>query len=423
MANTVPSTVSIAKETPATPIRLPALDWMRGLVMVLMAVDHAGIFDAGHLMTDSWLLYDVGSPLPVGHFITRWITHLCAPVFLFLAGTALALSLEKRRTTGIPESDLDRHLLKRGLILLAFDMFWIDPLTQQVLFAIGMSLICMILLRRLSNRILAGMAIAIVFSGEALVAVAFQFMRLDMAELKEVVQSLMTLSNPDLSVMQALHAKDQAVGWFAVFIPFLHPGIVVWIGPAPIFILYPFLPWLAMMMSGWVFGRYLLKQPEGSGSFFRSVERVLLAGGIGSLAIFAIVRGLNGYGNMFLPREDGSLVQWLHVSKYPPSIVFIALESGLMALCLWGFFCFQRMMAGPPRPWNPLLVFGQTALFFYLLHMPFLGIAAVTLDAVHKHGLGITYLAALGVLVLMYPLCCWFRHYKSTHSKSWVRYI
>ena len=91
--------------------RLPALDWMRGLVMVLMAVDHAGgVVDAGHLMTDSWGLYTPGTPLPVDHFLTRWITHLCAPTFLFLAGTSLALSMEKRQAGGTDARTLDRHL-------------------------------------------------------------------------------------------------------------------------------------------------------------------------------------------------------------------------------------------------------------------------------------------------------------------------
>jgi len=81
--------------------RLPALDWLRGLVMVLMALDHgSGTFNAGRLVTDSSVLYRPGTPLPAAQFFTRWVTHVCAPAFVFLAGTALALSIEKHRARG-----------------------------------------------------------------------------------------------------------------------------------------------------------------------------------------------------------------------------------------------------------------------------------------------------------------------------------
>ena len=81
--------------------RPPALDWLRGLVMILMALDHAsGTFNAGRLVTDSSVLYRPGTPLPAAQFFTRWVTHVCAPAFVFLAGTALALSIEKHRARG-----------------------------------------------------------------------------------------------------------------------------------------------------------------------------------------------------------------------------------------------------------------------------------------------------------------------------------
>src|SRR5436853_6786508 len=85
--------------------RLPALDWLRGLVMILMTVDHAsGTFNAGRLMTDSLALYQPGTALPASQFLTRWMTHLCAPTFVFLAGAALALSVEKRQAAGDPRA-------------------------------------------------------------------------------------------------------------------------------------------------------------------------------------------------------------------------------------------------------------------------------------------------------------------------------
>jgi len=108
--------------------RLAALDWLRGLVMVLMTVDHAsGTFNAGRLMTDGLALYQPGTPLPASQFLTRWITHLCAPTFVFLAGSALALSVEKRRAAGESPRAIDRFILARGLLIMALDPLWMSP--------------------------------------------------------------------------------------------------------------------------------------------------------------------------------------------------------------------------------------------------------------------------------------------------------
>src|ERR1044072_9251585 len=108
--------------------RIVALDWLRGLVMVLMTIDHAsGTFNAGRLMNDSFALYTPGTPLPVAQFMTRWITHLCAPTFVFLAGTALALSIEKRRRSGETAAALDRYIVTRGLLIAALDPLWMSP--------------------------------------------------------------------------------------------------------------------------------------------------------------------------------------------------------------------------------------------------------------------------------------------------------
>src|SRR5882724_2833757 len=99
---------------------------MRGFVMVLMAVDHSsGAFNAGHLFTDSVTLYRPGMPLPLAQFLVRWITHLCAPTFLFLAGTGLAFTVNKERAQGKSELGIDGYLLKRGLLIAVFEL-WIS---------------------------------------------------------------------------------------------------------------------------------------------------------------------------------------------------------------------------------------------------------------------------------------------------------
>ena len=128
---------------------------------------------------------------------------------------------------------------------------------------------------------------------------------------------------------------------------------------------YPLVPWLAIMMLGWVFGRYLVR--VGPGASRRSPASVLLLGaGAGSLVSSPSCAYAAGYGDMFLPRADDSWQQWLHVSKYPPSISYTALELGLLCVILAALMTFEQRIGF--RPNGILLVFGQTAMFFYLAH-------------------------------------------------------
>ena len=409
--------------------RLAAIDWMRGLVMVLMAIDHASLaFNAGRLGEDSWYMHQAGSELPVAQFFTRWITHLCAPTFVLLAGTALALSFERRRLVGARDRDLDWHLFKRALVILAFELLWWSPFSLQVLFAIGMGLICMIPLRRLSSRTLLITALAILFLYEALFWGIMHLGGITTDMIREVTNLPVPNGEFDQEALSEVGNQVRNLGWMTVFTPFFHPGLLVKIGPVPLWVQYPFVPWLGMMILGWLFGRFLLQRltaavPVDAARSSMSVERLLVISGMLALGLFVLFRAWNGYGNMLLLREDFSLVQWLYVNKYPPSLTFALLELGLMALILGGFFRYQRTMKGPVRTWNPLLVFGQTAFFFYLIHMHILIFSGLGLGMFMKHGLGAAYLAALGVLILLYPLCLWFRRFKAARPKGWVRYI
>ncbi|HEU5056288.1 MAG TPA: heparan-alpha-glucosaminide N-acetyltransferase domain-containing protein [Kofleriaceae bacterium] len=355
--------------------RVVALDWMRGIVMVLMAIDHAsGAFNGGRLFTDAVFLYEPGSPLPAAQFFTRWVTHLCAPAFLFLAGTSLAISVERRRKAGLA---VDGHIAVRALILLALEVVWMSWAWQmrwhaaflQVLFAIGASLLVMIPLRRLPAVWLLAGGIVLTVASEWVVV------------------------------------RFDDVSWIAVLFSGgpIHASVEIW---------YPVVPWLAIMMIGWAFGRHLA---DGG-----RPELPLWIGGAASLAVFALVRGVDGYGNLLLHRDDGSLIQWLHVAKYPPSLAFTALELGIMALALAGLFRLEGRIARPPT-WS--LVLGQTALFFYLLHAHLLEGAAKALGMSESGGLVETYLAAAAVLALLFPLCWWYRNYKQAHPRSLARFI
>lgn len=423
----------------ADPNRLAAIDWMRGLVMVLMAIDHASLaFNGGRLGGDAWFMHQAGSELPAAQFFTRWITHLCAPTFVFLAGTALALSFERRRLVGARDRDLDWHLFKRALVILAFELLWWAPFSLQVLFAIAMGLICMIPLRRLSTRTLLITALSILFLYEAVFWGVMHLGGVTADVIREATNLPVPSGEFDQEAMDEMSAQIRNLGWMSIFTPFFHPGLLVKIGPIPLWVQYPFVPWLGMMILGWLFGRFLLQRmtavvPAASAPTDAaaadatrspmSTERLLAVTGMLALGLFVLFRAWNGYGNMLLLREDFSLVQWLFVNKYPPSLTFALLELGLMAMILAGFFRYQRTMKGPASTWNPLLVFGQTAFFFYLIHMPVLMIAAFALGMFMNQGLGAAYLAAPGVLILLYPLCLWFRRFKAKRPGSWVRYI
>ena len=431
------------------PNRLAAIDWMRGLVMVLMAIDHASLaFNGGRLGGDSWFMHQAGSELPAAQFLTRWITHLCAPTFVFLAGTALALSFERRRLAGARDRDLDWRLFKRALVILAFELLWWAPFSLQVLFAIAMGLICMIPLRRLSTRALLITALSILFLYEAVFWGVMHLGGVTSDTIREVTNMPVPDGEFDPEAFSEAGNQIRNLGWMTVFTPLFHPGLLVNVGPVPIWVLYPFVPWLGMMILGWLFGRFLLQrltglahagatpadttpadatpadtEPVGAARSWTSVERLLVTTGLLALGLFVLFRAWNGYGNMLLLREDYSLAQWLFVNKYPPSLTFALLELGLMALILSGFFRYQRTMKSPARAWNPLLVFGQTAFFFYLIHLHMLMIAAFAMGMFMNQGLGAAYLAALGVLILLYPLCRWFRRFKTRRPRSWVRYI
>lgn len=375
-----------ANATAYSPTRLRAVDWLRGLVMIVMTTDHAGdAFDRGHLMTDSVNMYRVGMSLPADHFMARWVTHLCAPTFVFLSGVALALSVGKRMAKGESAFSIDRFIAARGLFILLLDPLWMSRVFTpgaflcQVMYAIGGSMIVMCAVRRLPDRALLVLALALIFGSEAIVGLAMH----------------LTSETPPIPVALLI------TGGF-----FRSPPLIVG---------YPLLSWLAIMMFGWWFGRVMTKTSA------ETLERRLMFGGVVSLALFVVFRGANAYGNMMLYREGTSLVQWLHVSKYPPSLTFVTLELGIMALLL---AAFMRIDRGGKATWTkPLTVFGQTALFFYLMHAHLLHWAAKLLGIEKQAGLPATYVATVAVLLVLYPACVWYGRYKQARPSSWTRLL
>lgn len=367
--------------------RIAAIDWMRGIAMLLMVVDHVSMaYNRNHISSDSAALYTTGTELPEFAFFSRWISHICAPVFVFLAGTALAISIERKVASGADQSRIDWDILKRGAFIALLDPTLVSlfsgRLTFQVLFAIGVAMMCMALLRRWSTPMLFFFAFAWLVGGELLTA---QFWP-PAEDARSIIAALLfsTYATPELVIK------------------------------------YPVIPWLVVMSLGWIFGRYLLDYRNGNTRF--GPITTLLGWGLFALVAFAYLRYLNGWGNMWLMREDNSWQQWLHVSKYPPSTTFILLELGLMATLLAGLIALERLIG--VRNNGPLLVFGQTAMFFYLVHRVILEGSATWLGLRGVTDLNHCWLISGAVLLLMYPLCLYYRSLKVSHPKTlWARYI
>ena len=393
--------------------RLAALDWMRGFVMVLMAIDHASqTWNAGRVSADSAYLMNLatgqpawipGTELDLAQFLTRWITHLCAPTFLFLSGTSLAMSLERRRAQGASELSLDRHLFIRALVIAGFEGLLTlladqGVLILQVLYAISASMLAMIVLRRLPTRALLCLGLVWLAGSEFVLTTLFP---------PPIAQAAAAASGATAAAVPSLLARL-----------FLVPGLT-----APAYVLYPMTHWLAMMLLGWAFGRHLLERKRDDLSR-QETEKILLFAGLSGVLVSLFLRRANRYGNMGLLRDDASLVQWLHMSKYPPALVYSLLELGLMALALVLFLRYERRMRGTPWLRNPLLVFGQTALFFYMLHFILLGGSALWITGgMMQRGLFETYLAAGATLFVLYPVCLGFRALKRRYPTSILQYI
>jgi uncharacterized membrane protein len=383
----------------STASRIAAIDWMRGLVMILMIIDHASMaFDGNHVAHDSAFYADAMTmALPAGEFITRWITHLCAPTFVFLAGTALALSIERRVAKGVKASEIDRTLITRGAIIALFDLTIISLgsgyLNLGVLLAIGLSFMCMAFLRRLPTWGLLALAFGWIAFGEYFTGLRWH----------------PPGSAPPLTSF--FMATGVAPPFTAFFTDAGAPGGVV--------NKYSLFPWLTMMILGWVFGRHML-QWDARKTRVSPIRLLTLAGAV-ALVVFVIVRAQQGYGDMFLHRADDSWQQWLHVSKYPPSLTYYALELGILWLCLALLMRIEPVIG--VRKNGMFLVFGQTAMFFYLVHRLVLEVPATYFGLRGVGDLSTTYIVAVVMLALLYPACRWFRTTKAAHPDSFLKYL
>ena len=386
------ATAAAAKAAPAeaSPTarrsRIAAIDWMRGLVMVLMVIDHASMaFDARHLSEDSAMYPETAvEALPAGEFLTRWVTHICAPTFVFLAGVALAISVERRVAKGADAWEIDKGIVTRGAIIALLDPTLVSlgsgRWTFQVLLAIGLAMICMAPLRRLPSWALVVLSLGWVAGGEY------------------VTDWFWTPPGPSSPLA-------------ALFVATYGSGTMV--------IKYPLVPWLAMMVLGWVFGRYMVQFDLGKVRL--SPRTALWIAGAVALVVFAVVRWYHGYGDMFMHRTDDSWQQWLHVSKYPPSLTYTTLELGILCLSLAFLMTIEPIIG--VREYGPFLVWGQTSMFFYIVHRLTFEVPATYFGLRGAGDISTTYIVTGAMLLALYPACLWYRSFKAAHPDSFLKYI
>jgi uncharacterized membrane protein len=380
--------------------RLDAIDMLRGLVIVFMVLDHVRHFF--HDAASSFDPTDPAQSYPL-LYATRWITHLCAPTFVFLAGVSIFL----QKANGKADADLSRFLLTRGawLVLLEVTLvsfgfnFGVNFVFLQVIWAIGMAMICMAGIARFSPRVVLAIGAGILFLYPLLVSAT--------AGTGGIAGTLLMLA------------------FGAGFVP-----------GAPIFVAYAVVPWLAVMCLGF-----------GLGPVFRLSEgertRILLPIAAVMLAAFFLLRFLNGYGDP-APWEaqktaTQSAMAFFNITKYPPSPDYVLATLGLSLLV---FLALQRLGGWFGRI---LLDFGRTPLFTYICHLYIahgLMLAAAiavgrTDDAVRVleqafagdtfpgwgWSLGVTYAVWLLVIVLLIPLARWMADLKRRRRDWWLGYI
>jgi uncharacterized membrane protein len=358
--------------------RLFPLDALRGLIIILMALDHASFFVAQqHSSGEYW-----GGPFPAYTaalpFLTRFVTHVCAPGFFFLLGAGMILFKNARLKMGWDKGNFYKHFILRGgiLIFLQFSVVnhlwelsaggWPIELYIGVLFALGSAMIIGSFLIWLRPRTLLIITIALLLLSEVL--------------------------TPD----PARWGQFQSFNWIHVpELLLLTPG-----GTGGVWSNYPILPWIEFATFGMVFGYLLLEYGERSYSWALTMGAVFLT-------VFAIIRVSNGFGNI-RPMLGDSWIDFLNVVKYPPSISFTFLTLGLILLQLG---VLARINKGWHKFLSPLVVFGRSPLFFYVLHLFVYAVIGI-LFTPSGTSLGNMYFFWIAGLLLLYPLCLWYGRLK-----------
>ena len=380
-------------------MRVQGVDLLRGLVIVLMALDHVRDYYSPTAFRPEDL--DQASP---ALFLTRWLTHFCAPVFVFLAGTSAWLY---RESAQLDRRALGRFLAVRGLWLVLLELLIVNPSWDanvvsffflQVIWAIGTSML----------------VLALLVQGPRWLPLAFG--------------TLVVLGH---NLLDPLTPQQFGAAWPAWTL--LHEG--GWLSQnfaGGLLVVYPMLPWWGVMALGYGLSPWLVGPARN--------ERRLVLIGLGLIAAFVVLRLSNAYGDASTWAPDARGPLWsvlaaLNVQKYPPSLLYLLMTLG-PALLL--FVAFEHARGAWTRP---LAVFGRVPLFFYLIHIPLIMLTAGAwamltygqvvnffapggIPADYAPSLPRAYLVWALVVLLLYPLCAWYDRYKRAHpEKTWLRFL
>ena len=393
------ASASYARATSSRP-RLESIDVVRGVIMIIMALDHTRDFFgiSGQNPTD---LVTATAAL----FLTRWVTSFCAPVFFLLTGTGAYLSL-RRKSPG----ELSRFLLTRGVWLIFLELGLVRCFAYQfnvdyrvtmllVLWALGWSMITLSALVRLPAVVVTALGVLMIVGHNLL----------------DSVKS----ASPLWSILHA-------------------PGFVVNTPNHVVFAAYPLIPWIGVTAVGYGLGQVYSWDTVRRRAFLLRLGLAL------SLACL-VVRGVNTYGDPshWMPQKTAAftVLSFLNATKYPPSLLFLLMTLGPAMIFLWS------VDRGTPRILRPALVIGKVPLFYYVLHFSLIHLLAVVTcyvrygsphwmfespDLAHYpfsappgwgYSLPVVYLVWAFVVVAMYPLCRWFAALKQRRSDEWLSYL
>ena len=357
------------------------VDQLRGLIIALMGLDHASDYFNAVWKRVSYdnFLFD-----SLGQFVIRYLSYLCAPGFLMLAGAMVWLSLQKRKKSGVATGPLRISFIRRGAFLILVQILWVNaswggftrfrPDHFGIIATIGSAIILLALIVHLGWKQRLGIALGIILIHPLLLQIPYE---------KETV-TLMT---------RLMQLSVDSGKWN----------------------LYPVLPWFALATLGSVAGEaWFVLWPSDRLRLRNSV----IAGLVG-VAVFFVVRGLGGYGNIF-PYDRIGTISFFFIQKYPPSMAHSFLFPGLLMLCASLFM----VIGGKLRPlFHPLEVYGRTPFFFYVIHIPLLAILTKRTGLLPwKEGeVGAALLGWVGLLIVMYPICRWFGGVKARSNNTLLK--
>jgi len=388
--------------------RVTSIDFLRGLVILLMALDHVRMYfgygtwysEPTNLATTTPLL-----------FFTRWITHFCAPVFVLLAGTSAYLYRTRKENS----KEVSRFLFTRGLWLVFAELFivnfaWTFDITYsfrilQVIWAIGISMIALSVLVYLPNKLILGIGLILIFGHNTL-------------------DSIITNGN-----------NFGAVVWYTLH----QPTTVIFGSGNMVNFVYPVLPWIGLMAIGYTLGTLFHQEFNAD-----KRRKWLMWIGIGLTALFFVLRGFNLYGEpkpwSVQDSSTFSLISFLNTTKYPPSLHFLLMTIGLALI----FLSLSERMHH--KFTTPIIVFGKVPFFFYIVHLYFIHTLAmiylilnghkwneyilsaegIRSGALSRFGVGTeaVYVIWIIVIVALYPLCRWYQNVKQNNpSRWWLSYL